>query len=164
MYCNGCGCCLQGLGATRCPECDRVFDPANKQTYRTTHLLRGCSLRLVILLSVLLLILTSAAITAEFKMIPILESRDTALPASQELFARHPLRYVAVAWIAGQCAIVALLFCRSFYSRMATIFILYVALKILVWCIITMMMSYEERVGPITVIQPHGTLRLASIP
>ncbi len=33
-YCRRCGYELRGLTAPRCPECGRVFDPANPRTYR----------------------------------------------------------------------------------------------------------------------------------
>ena len=33
MYCRKCGYHLAGLSANRCPECGRVFEPANRRTY-----------------------------------------------------------------------------------------------------------------------------------
>jgi len=36
MYCRRCFYDLRNLPRHRCPECDRVFDPANPRTYRTT--------------------------------------------------------------------------------------------------------------------------------
>ncbi len=37
-YCLRCGYCLRGLSRPRCPECARVFDPEDPDTYATEEL------------------------------------------------------------------------------------------------------------------------------
>ncbi len=35
MFCKGCGYDVSGIGADRCPECGRAFDPSNAATFDT---------------------------------------------------------------------------------------------------------------------------------